>query len=127
MDLTIKKSNGTTDIVWTQTASAVADGTPAVFTSKTAHSLPIGQPTFSMKTAYSSNRTARRARLAFEMPIVAEVNGRTQRVGTIPFEFGGLLPTDQPSAVTDEAVDQFINLLASPSIRTALKVMLAPR
>lgn len=110
-NLTVKKNDGTTDIVYTGKTGSAGDGSPAVWVADTSATIRGNRTKLTMVTSNNGPRTARKVRLAINMAALATVNGVETRVATVPGEFNMTLPENADEAVLNECVSQFINLL----------------
>jgi len=129
--LTVKKADGTTDIVFDALAPAGADGQKAQWRQDTgaAAGLPTGhRATLTMSTVWNGNNTARRGVLEFKRPY-AVLNSTTNRYESVSRTVGRLemtLPSDIPPSEQNEAVSQFINCLDHATIVSALQAGFSP-
>lgn len=127
-DITVKKADGTTDIVYAAMAPSSGDSVPAVWRNESGGTASAFKPTFSLLSKYNGPKTARRLTANYSMPQTAtdSTTGLTSVVNTIPVQFTIALPVEAPQTAIDEAVHQLTNLLASTLVRSALKVGYAP-
>lgn len=127
-NITVKKNDGTTDIVWTAACPSSGDGVAAIWRSETVGSAPAHYPTFELRSRYNGQKTARRMDGVFVYPETAtdSTTSLVSVVNRIPFQFTAAIPQGTPSAVINEAVSQFANLLASTLIKDANKAGFAP-
>lgn len=116
-NITVKKSDTVTDIVYTGVNPAGGIDAPAIFRSKTVGTAMSHQPELrvAVKPAGAKDRVVG----TFKYPQIAtnSTTGITSVVGTVDgkFEFLADKATDQ--AVINEAAAQFTNLLASALIK----------
>lgn len=76
-NITVKKANGTTDIVWTGVSPSAGDKSPAVWKSLTVGATPGVRPEFRAVGESNSNGTARRLKTSMVWPSsVLDANGR---------------------------------------------------
>lgn len=122
--ITVKKYDGTTDIVYDAISGAGNDGAPAVWRQDTGASatLPIGMRALLwMKSLWNGPKTARKLPFRFEYPYAVQdttttkwsVSDRVVMEGTI------IVPQNVPLSVIQEGVYQGGNLLASALVKSA--------
>lgn len=112
-NITVKKNDGTTDIVYTAKNGAAGDGFPALWNADTSASIRGNRTSLQMTSQFNGPRTARRVRLAMNMASLATVSGVETRVSTVPAEASFTLPLNADDAVLNECVSQFINALVA--------------
>lgn len=122
-DITVKKNDGTTDIVYTAMQPSSGDGVPAVWRSETGGTATAFKPTLSLSTRWNGAKTARRITAEYRYPQTAtdSTTGLTNVVNVVPGSMSIVIPSTTPSSVSDEAVSQMINLLNSALIKGAFK------
>lgn len=120
-NITVKKADGTTDVVYSAIMPSAGDKSPAVWQAKAVSAIPKHRPTFSILTKDNGPRTARHASGVYKFPAVAMVGGLETHIATVPLSFEGTLPTTIDAAVVREAVYQFGNLLVAALVRAQLE------
>lgn len=120
-NITVKKNDGTTDIVYVAKTGSAGDNSPAVWIADSSALIRGNRTTFQMWTSNNGPRTARKVRCAMNMAALATVNGVETRVATGPAEVNFTLPSNADEAMLNELVSQFINLLNSASVKAAIK------
>lgn len=125
-DITIKASNGTTDVVLVAKAPSAGDQTPAVWQVDAASTRQAFRPTVQLRTSSNGPRTARNVRLREDYPILETINGVETITARVPFELTATLPTNVPSAQVKEAIYQFGNLVVASLIRASMETGYAP-
>lgn len=125
-NITVKKNDGTTDIVYTALVPSAGDSVPAQWRSDTVSTIPAHRPTFKMLTQNNSKRNARVERLSFAYPVFISENGIEKKIGVIPMELNATIGTNFDQSVVNEAVSQFGNLVISALIRGSMKDGYAP-
>lgn len=126
-NITIKKKDGTTDVVWSASQPSAGDKTPAKWRSNTVHSVLGFRPVFQMACADNADGSGRRITVDGAYPLIATENGVEVRKGIVPFKATMLIPqffTDP--AQLDEAIYQFGNLLVSSLVRQSIQEGFAP-
>lgn len=126
-NITVKKNDGTTDVVYTATQPATGDQ-PAVFFAPALGATLTTRPEL---------RIAHRAALAGKMKkvtgtvmmpysVVNTTTGLTSVENRVMFKCEGTMPQDTPSAIIDEGVAQAVNLFASALFKSSCKEGFAP-
>ena len=125
-DITVKKADGTTNITYVAVQGAAGDANPARWRSDTANPVRAFRDTLSMVAKPNGPATARRVNVTYSGPVVRTVNSVDTLVGTIPGELSILIPNNLTDTEVAEKVEQYLNLLASPAVRSAIKAGFAP-
>lgn len=127
-NITIKKADGATDVVYTAVAGSSGDGSSAVFRNNTVGTTLSERPTLLVKTTSNGPKTARRLRLDYSWPIVrTDVGGSVTVVGRMTGDASFLIPQNQTIALISEQAHQFGNLVASAIIKASAVEGYAPR
>lgn len=127
-NITVKKADGTTDVVYTAIVGATGDKTDARWANRTVGTTPAEQPQLSMRSEYNGNSTARRMTVSYKWPMVQQdAGGNTVVRGGMVASATVTIPQNQASAVIKEQAYQFVNLLASTLIKASLDEGVAPR
>jgi len=122
-DLTVKKANASTDIVYSGLTGAAGDGIPAVWRCDDAAAgwsvAPANvRPVFTVMTKWNGPRTARQLKFTFSYPypITDSTTGVTSFTDKVFAE--GLITVPQSMAVSNigEATAQLFNLLDHASV-----------
>lgn len=122
-NITVKKNDGTTDIVWTAVQPSSGDGVAAIWRQEVASMHTAGKPTFALSAKYNGNRTARRVTVEARHPQVY-TNSTTGIVGVeniLPISISASIPTTYPQAFVDEAISQTFNILVAALIKDCFK------
>lgn len=127
-NITVKKNDGTTDIVWTAACPSSGDGVPAIWRSETVGSAPAHYPTLELRSRSNGQKTARRMDSNFVYPEIAtdSTTSLVSVVNRIHFQLTAAIPQGTPATVIAEAVSQFANLHAATLIKDAYKAGFAP-
>lgn len=127
-NITVKKNDGTTDIVWTGVCPSSGDGVPALWRSETVGSAPGHKPTLELSTRYNGARTARRIDGKFIYPQIAtdSTTGLTTVVNRVVANISMAVPDACPTTDINEAVSQMFNLLVSTLVKDSFKTGFAP-
>lgn len=127
-NITIKKANGTTDVVYTAVAGSSGDGSSAIFRNDTVGTTLAERPTLLVKSTSNGPRTARRLRADFSWPIVAmDAGGNKKVAGRVTGDASFLIPQNQTIEIISEQAHQFGNLMASAIIKASAVEGYAPR
>lgn len=127
-DITVKKADGTTDIVYTGVVPSSGDKTPAVWRSNSVGSALAFRPELRLMTELTAKNTGRRFTATFSFPSVAldTTTSRSSVAQRGNFTLTGVIPLDMPDADVREYVYQGFNLLASALIKTSVSSGYAP-
>lgn len=127
-NITVKKNDGTTDIVWTAACPSSGDGVAAIWRSETVGTAPAHYPVFELKSRNNAQKTVRRMDVVAVYPQIAtdSTTSLTSVVNRIPLTLSMAIPTGVPAATVNEAVSQFANLLASTLVKDSFKAGYAP-
>lgn len=122
-NITIKASNGSTDVVYTAATPSAGDKSPAVWKVTAANVVPMYRPSFSLVMRDNGPKTGRHVEGVLKYPIVVTENGVAVLKATVPLSFSGTLPTNVDASLVKEATHQFGNLIASALIRSCFDEM----
>lgn len=126
-NITIKKADGTTDVVYSQATPSAGDKSPAVWKNQTVGSVLAARPTFTMVTMDNGTKRARRGRTTFHWPKTrVDTAGNVTVVGGASSESSHLIPQDMTATEIAEYVAQYANLLATTLIKASLVEGYAP-
>ena len=127
-NITIKKADGTTDVVYTAVAGSSGDGSPAVFRNNTVGTTLSERPTLLVKASSNGPKTARRLRVDYSWPTVStDAGGNKIVVGRMTGDASFLIPQNQTVELITEQAYQFGNLIASAIIKASAAEGYAPR
>lgn len=121
-NITVKASNGTTDVVYVAAVPSAGDRSPAKWTVEAANVRPAYRPTLTLVSRDNGPKTARVMEIELSHPIIEAVNGIDTVTGTVPIRVSLILPTKLSSVAVKEPVYQIGNILASAVMRGALEV-----
>lgn len=126
-NITVKKNDGTTDVVYTGVVPSAGDKTPAIFRSNTVGTAPNQRPELRVMSDYNGPRTARRVSGSFMYPtVVTGTDGKISVADRGVLTYSFVLPQGMLDADINEAVSQAVNLLASTLIKDSFKQGYAP-
>jgi len=122
-DLTVKKNDGTTDIVWTGVQPSSGDGVPAIWKSQTVGTAQAHQPEMRLSSRDSQNGASRTLRVtgAYMQIAVNTTTGVTSVINTARLTKEWVFSKSMPSADVNEFVSQFANLEAHATFKSYLK------
>lgn len=126
-DLTVKKYDGTTNIVYVAKTGAAGNGQPALWRADSVSTTPAMCPTFSLSAAPNAKGTTRIMKYEFDLPVLQLVNGVQTIVGHQ--KGNGVIPVLQNADwdQVKEGIAQQLNLLATALVRTSVLEGYAPR
>lgn len=127
-NLTVKKADGTTDIVYTAVSPSGGDGVPAMWRSNTVGTAFSHRPEFRIWFRESSDARQRVAKSTYKYPQISTdtTTGLTSVVNTAFLSTSGNLPKGMPAADIKEACYQHANILASALIKLSMEEGVAP-
>lgn len=120
--ITVKKYDGTTDIVFDALSASGGDGSPAVWRQDTgaAAGMPVGlRKLFKLWTSWNGPKTARQVKFRMEFPYAVQDSTTTLYSAKDRVVFDGIITVPQAIPATDinEAVYQGLNLLSSTLVK----------
>jgi hypothetical protein len=127
-NITVKKDDGATDIIYVAKSPSSGDGTPARWRADSAGTADAFKPELTVAGHLNGGGTARWLNFRYTMPHVftdsttslSAVNSRAQASLDMSF------PVSMPDSVTNEFVSQFCNLVNKTEIRTIMKEKFPP-
>lgn len=121
-NITVKKNDGTTDITWSGVAASAGDKSPAVWRSLTVGAAPAFQPAMKMVALSNGPDTARRVNVDVTYPYTTVgSDGKTNLAEKVVMTCSIVLPNGMPTADSNEAVAQSMNLLASSLVKACMQ------
>jgi len=127
-NLTVKKNDGTTDIVYTMVTASGGDRSPFLARSQSAIGTVGQQPTIWVQSRNNGDNTARRVegKVTFPSVYTDTAQSLTKIRSTAILEFSAVLPLDIANADALEFSAQSTNLLASALMKSVFAVGYAP-
>lgn len=125
-NITVKKNDGVTDVVYTAIVASAGDKTSALWELTAASAVRAFRPQYSVKSEWNGAKTGRRVRDTYTYPVVQAVNGVDTVVGRINIEGSGFDPTNVDDAAIAEAVSQYANLRKSTLMLDTFKSGFSP-
>lgn len=127
-NITVKKADGTTDVIYTAVTGAAGDNSPAVFRNNTVGTTLAERPSLLISSKDNGPRTGRRVNISFAWPIPStDAGGNKIIAGRMTGTTSVLIPQNQDVAVIKEQAYQFANLLGSALIKASFDEGFAPR
>lgn len=127
-NITIKKADGTTDVVYTAIAGAAGDNTPAMFRNETIGTTLAERPSLLIRSLSNGPKTARRVNVDFSWPLTSQDAGGNKIVsGRMTGTASVLIPQNQDVTIINEQAAQFANLIGSLLVKSSFKDGFAPR
>lgn len=127
-NITVKASNGTTDVVYSALNPSSGDKVSALWRAEAAGVSSNLRPTLDMQSQWNGPRTARRITATYMYPYVftnASTFEKSVRA-RIPITYSATVPVEIPDTEIAEAVAQFNNLLVSALAKDCIKLGFAP-
>lgn len=130
-DVTVKKFDGTTDIVYAAISGSGGDSQPAVWRQDAGvtASLPLGhRKTAMLSTKYNGPRSARQAELTYIAPYAVQDSTTTKWSSTdrVQVKVFATVPLNIPASEVNEAVYQACNIAAATLIKSSMASGYAP-
>lgn len=110
-NLTIKKKDGVTDILWTAVQPSGGDRSPSVWRSLTVGTMTLARPEFRLVARANGTGSARRVESLFVYPyVITGADGKPYVADKFIFSGSGLAPAGMPDTDVGEAAYQCMNL-----------------
>lgn len=120
--ITVKKNDGTTDVVYTNVAASSGDKTPAVWRNNTVGTAAAHRPELTVSSQSNGPRTARRLLIKGVYPtLVTGTDGKVSVADRFIFEATAVVPQGMPDTDVNEGVSQMCNLMASALMKDQIK------
>lgn len=126
-NLTVKKADGTTDVVYTALAPSAGDKTSARWCLTAASTKANLRPTLECTSRYNNARTARNISFTLKYPEVASVAGVDTIIGTGIVTVQGVVPLQVSDSVLAETIAQAANLFKAALMQDSFKQGYAPQ
>lgn len=125
-DITVKKADGTTNIVWAQVNPSSGDTVAALWKSQTVGSTMLQRPSLRLWANNASGGAQRSIRSALVYPILQVENGVTKVIGYCTQSSESKVFMNAPDADVGEFVEQGFNLLGSALVKSCVKAGFGP-
>lgn len=127
-NITIKKANGTTDVIYTGVTVSAGDSSPAVYRNDTVGTTLAERPSLLISSRSNGPKSARRVDVNYTWPIMSQdAGGNKILAGRMVGSASVLIPQNQDAALINEQAFQFGNLMATTIVKAALSSGYAPR
>lgn len=122
-NITVKKNDNTTDIVWTGISPSAGDGVPAIWRSQTVGNAAAHQPELRLSAKDGSNGAKRVMRVTYVYPQISTntTTGVTSVVDKMAFAGDWQLPKGMAATDINEACSQLAHMLASTLLKDCAK------
>jgi len=126
--ITVKKADGTTDVVYIAAVPSAGDKSPAIWTQNAFSGVQSNRPRFELLTQFNGQRAIRQVKLKYDFPSVyTEANTGLQKLnGSVGFNGVLYLPVQLTTTEWKEAFAQLGNLLCATLIRQSVEEGFAP-
>lgn len=127
-NITVKATNGTTDVIYVAKSPSAGDSVPARWRADALGASASLKPEVSMVSRDNGPGTGRRITMEFTWPqtYTDTATGLVKVANKAPGSVTLLLPKEMPDTQINETVDQFFNLISSALVRSAFKEGFAP-
>lgn len=126
-DITVKKNDGTTDVIYTAFTPSAGDKTPAAWKNLTVGTAQAHRPDFRLVSRDNGTGSGRRVDGTYTYPsLVTGTDGKTSIADKLILNISAIVPKNMADADVNEAVSQGCNLVASTLIKGSLKIGYAP-
>jgi hypothetical protein len=126
-NITVKKNDTTTDVVYTAVVASGGDKSPAVWRNNTIGTAAAQRPEFRVESRFNGDTSARRVDGSFTYPsLTTGSDGKINVASRFNLSFSGIVPAAMLDADLNEGVSQSLNLLASVLIKDSFKSGFAP-
>lgn len=122
-NITVKKNDGTTDIVYTGQSPSSGDGTSAVWKATAIGSAPAHQPELRLAARDASKGAKRSLRSTYQYPQIATntTTGLTSVVDRANADTNWSFPKGMTQTDINEFVTQYANLIVSTLVKDCVK------
>lgn len=126
--ITVKKADGTTDVIYVAATPSAGDKNPAVWTQNALVGVAGLRPRFELQSQDNGARTMRQMRYKFSYPItyVDANTGVTKKLKSVDAEGVVYLPFELDTVAWRQAFSQLGNLLVSTLVRDSVEAGYAP-
>lgn len=126
-NITVKKNDGTTDVVYTQVVPSAGDKSPAIWKNNTIGTAASHRPELKIVSRDNGLNTARRVELNYVYPtLVTGTDGKVSVADRLPITISASVPKGMPDADVNEAISQCMNLAGSVLLKDSFKSGYAP-
>lgn len=126
-NITVKKADGTTDVVYTALTPSAGDKTSARWSLTASSTKANLRPTLECTSRYNNARTARNISMTLKFPEIASVAGVDSVIGTGIVTIQGVVPMQVSDSVISELVAQSANVFKTALVQDSFKIGYAPQ
>lgn len=126
-NITVKKNDGTTDVIYTAVVPSAGDKSPAIWRNQTVGTAAGHQPQVSVVSRANGLNTARRVELTGTYgSLVTGTDGKISVADKVVVTLSAVIPLGMPTTDVNEAVSQLLNVCNSVLIKDSVKTGFAP-
>jgi hypothetical protein len=125
-DITVKKNDGTTDIVWTAKSASAGDGNAAVWYSDSVGATLTERPDMRVSSSGAANVRRVKGVIRYPVRVTDTASGITKVTGFCQRQYTDIIPDTADQATVDEFASQAGNLQASTLLKLVSKQRFAP-
>lgn len=126
-NITVKKNDGTTDVLYTAVVPSAGDKTPAIWRNLTVGTAASHRPDLRIQSRDNGTNSARRVEGVFTYPtLVTGSDGKVNVADKLVLNVSAVVPKGMPDVDVNEAVSQSANLIASALLKDTMKSGYAP-
>lgn len=126
-NVTIKKNDGATDVVYTAVVPSAGDKTPAIWKNQTIGTANAHRPELKLMSRENGANSARRVEGVYTYPtLVTGSDGKTNVADKVIVNVSAVVPKGMPDVDVNEAVSQCFNLYAAVLLKDSFKTGYAP-
>lgn len=118
-DITVKKADGTTNVVYVALTPSAGDKVPARWRLNAVSPIPNHRPTVEIVARDNGTKDGRRLVMSGKYPVIATESGTEVLKAIVPVEISMLIPQNVDAVQATEAVHQFGNLFVSALMRSS--------
>lgn len=120
-NITVKKADGTTDVVYTATQASSGDGSPALWVSLTHSAVRAMRALVKVVARDNGPKDARKVEVQYRYPVIRVVGGVDTVVATVPVSIVTTVANILTEAEINEAISQGLNLANSALVKACMK------
>lgn len=126
-NVTVKKNDGTTDVIYTIVVPSAGDRSAAIWRNQTVGSAAGHQPQVQMTSRFNGANTARRVDMTMSYPsLVTGSDGKVTVADRVVLSLTGVIPLGMATTDVNEAVSQLLNFSAATLTKDSFKIGFAP-
>lgn len=126
-NITVKKNDGTTDVIYTAVVPSAGERSPAIWRNQTVGSASAHQPEYRITSRPNGTKSARRVDVSATYPsLVTGTDGRISISDKLVLTVSAAVPLGMATTDVNEAVSQLLAVTASALIKDSFKTGFAP-